>query len=192
MIRSVIIAGSRTVSPTVEEIDAAIARLDPAGLLWVPSEWTEIVCGMASGADLAGKAWAEARGKDVWPEPITTEDIRVHGKYLGPKIGRNRRMGERADAAILFWDGKSGGTADMAIRMLARHKPCEVIPWAPRRRAAGPARHGVGAARSEPHPDLAAMIAAGKSYIEIADRLEVSPRKAAKIVAAFMAKHRGA
>lgn len=65
MIRSVIIAGSRTVSPTVEEIDAAIAKLDPSGLLWVPADWTEIVCGMAPGADLAGKAWAEARGKEV-------------------------------------------------------------------------------------------------------------------------------
>lgn len=132
MIRSVIIAGSRTVWPTVDEIDSAIAKLDPSGLLWVPADWTEIVCGMAPGADLAGKAWAEARGKAVHREPITTADIDVHGKYVGPRM-RNRRMGERADAAILFWDGVSGGTADMAIRMLARHKPVEVIPWHRRR-----------------------------------------------------------
>ncbi len=177
--RSIIIAGSRTVSPTVEEIDAAIAKLDPGGLLWVPDEWDEIVCGMASGADLAGKAWAEARGKSVHKEPITTDDIQRLGKYLGPRM-RNRRMSERADGAILFWDGKSGGTADMAIRMLARHKPCEVVPWAPRRRSV--TREYVG---------LDKMIADGWSYIAIAQAFGLtSPRQAAKIVAEFRARTR--
>lgn len=133
MIRSVIIAGSRTVSPTVEEIDAAILKLDPSRLLWVPADWTEVVCGMAPGADLAGRAWAEARGKQVFREPITTEDIRVHGKYLGPRM-RNRRMSQRADAALIFWDGVSGGSSDMCARMVARDKPVRVIPWHPRRR----------------------------------------------------------
>jgi len=177
--RSIIIAGSRTVSPTVEEIDAAIARLDPGGLLWVPAEWDEIVCGMASGADLAGKAWAEACGKSVHKEPITTDDIQRFGKYLGPRM-RNRRMSERADGAILLWDGKSGGTADMAIRMLARHKPCEVIPWVPRRRE-----------RPEQHPELAQMIADSLSYVTIGALLGVPPRRAAKIVEDFKARQRG-
>lgn len=133
VIRSVIIAGSRTVSPTVEEIDAAIVKLDPGGLLWVPADWTEIVCGMAPGADLAGKAWAEARGKVVHRDPITTEDIRVHGKYVGPRM-RNRRLAERGDAALVFWDGISGGSADLVARMVARDKPVRVIPWPRRRR----------------------------------------------------------
>lgn len=133
MICSVIIAGSRTVSPTVEEIDAAIVRLDPGGLLWVPADWTEIVCGMAPGADLAGKAWAEARGKSVRRVPITTALVERHGKYLAPKM-RNREMAEIADAALIFWDGTSSGSADMCIRMNARDKPVRTIPWPRRRR----------------------------------------------------------
>lgn len=132
--RSVIIAGSRTVSPTVEEIDAAIAKHDPTGLLWHPDEWTEVVCGMAKGADLAGKAWAEAKGMDVRRVPITPALIARWGKWLAPKM-RNREMAEVSDGAVLFWDAKSSGTADMAIRMVARQKPCLVIPWAPRRRS---------------------------------------------------------
>lgn len=130
---SVIIAGSRTITLTVEDIDRAIAELDPSGLLWVPGEWTEIVCGGADGVDLSGKAWGEVKGIAVHPEPITREDISRHGKYLGPKM-RNRRMAERADGALIFWDGRSGGSADMCCRMVARRKPVEVIPWAPRRR----------------------------------------------------------
>jgi hypothetical protein len=130
-VRSVIIAGSRTLLPSVDEIDAALKRIPAAGLLWVPEDWEEIVCGMASGADLAGKAWAEAKGKRVHCEPVTQDDYDQHGGALGPKM-RNRRMAERADGAIIFWDGRSGGSADMCCRMVARDKPVAVIPW-PRR-----------------------------------------------------------
>jgi len=128
--RSVIIAGSRTVSPTPAEIDNALRELDPCGLLWWPDEWTEVICGMAKGADYAGRAWALARGKTVHEEPVTAEQWARYGRYMAPKL-RNRAMAERADGAVLFWDGLSGGTADMCIRMVARDKPCAVIPWAP-------------------------------------------------------------
>lgn len=134
MIRSMIIAGSRTVSPTVEEITRAIADLDPGGLLWAPEEWTEVVCGCARGADRAGEAWAIARGLRVHHEPITAALDAKHGKYLAPKM-RNRLMAERADAALIFWDGTSGGSADMACRMVTRDKPVRVVPWRPRSRA---------------------------------------------------------
>jgi hypothetical protein len=130
VICKVIIAGSRTVSPTVEQIDDAIARLDPDGLLLVPSEWTHVICGMAKGADLAGMAWALARGKEVIRCPITPRMVSQHGKYLAPKM-RNREMAMMADAALLFWDAKSSGTADMCIRMNVRDKPVRTIPWAP-------------------------------------------------------------
>jgi hypothetical protein len=132
--RAVILAGSRTVSPTVEQIDACIAQLDPVGLLWNPAEWEVIVCGMARGMDLAGKAWAEARGKRALPMPITDEHVRRWGKYLAPKM-RNRDMAEVADGALLWWDAASGGTADMCIRMVARDKPVRVFPWQRRRKA---------------------------------------------------------
>lgn len=124
--RSVIIAGSRSLSLSVAEIDAAIARLDPSGLLWVPDEWEEIVSGKAQGMDLAGEAWAEAKRKRVHPEPITAADWDRWGKYLAPKA-RNHRMGLRADGALIFWNRRSGGSADMAARMNMFNKPCRVI-----------------------------------------------------------------
>lgn len=134
-IRKVVIAGSRTVWPSVEEIDAAILKLDGYGILWVPEEWTHVVCGMAKGGDMAGKVWAEARGKEVLQRPITPRMVSQWGKWAAPKM-RNREMAEVGDAAICFWDGLSSGTPDMAARMLARGKPCEVIPW-PRKKRGG-------------------------------------------------------
>lgn len=125
--RSVIIAGSRSVSPAVLDIDEAIRLLDPGGLLWVPSEWTEVVCGGARGADSAGEDWAKHHGISVAYDLVLPADYHQHGK-LAPKI-RNRRMAERADAALIFWDGMSGGSADMCCRMVARGKPVAVIPW---------------------------------------------------------------
>jgi predicted Rossmann fold nucleotide-binding protein DprA/Smf involved in DNA uptake len=126
-VRSVIIAGSRTVSPTVEQITEAIAQL--GDLLWVPADWEEIVSGTAPGADRAGEAWAKATGKALHKEPITDELVKQYGKYLAPKM-RNRLMAERADACVVFWDGTSSGTADMVCRMVARGKPVAVVPWA--------------------------------------------------------------
>lgn len=184
MIRSVIIAGSRTVSPTVEEIDAAIAKLDPSGLLWVPAEWTHVVSGRSrgGGADIAGEAWARARGKELIVCPVTDELIRRYGPYVAPKM-RNREMAEIGQAGLIFWDGLSSGSADMAIRMLARRKPCEVIPWAPRRRARGVKYESAR---------LAELIAGGASYVTIAETLKLSsPRQAAKIVAEFRARRQG-
>jgi hypothetical protein len=128
VITSVIIAGSRSVSPSPDEIDEAIRAIDPSRLLWNPDEWEEVVCGMARGADLAGRAWALRRGLYVHEDPVTDEDYTHHGRYVAPKV-RNRRMAERACAALIFWDGESGGSADMCARMVARDKPCRVIPW---------------------------------------------------------------
>lgn len=151
---SVIIAGSRSLFLSVAEIDAAIARLDPGGLLWYPGEWREIVCGMARGMDLAGKAWAEAKGIAVHKEPIRPSDIQRWGKYLGPSA-RNHRMARRADAALIFWDRRSRGSADMAMRMLLFDKPVRVVDcW--QHKEPQPAhifpRRGAGGVVSEPNP----------------------------------------
>ena len=127
----VIIAGSRTVFPSVQQIDDAIGKLgltqqgDPE---WDPMRWIEVISGRAPGADRAGEAWAKAKDKSLHFEPITKELIQQYGKYLAPKM-RNRRMAERGDRAIVFWDGTSSGTADMVCRMVARGKPVAVIPW---------------------------------------------------------------
>lgn len=128
-----IIAGSRGCNPTDEQITAEVAKL--------PVDWgeagatpemirvriVEVVCGDAAGSDLAGERWARGLGIPVHHEPIREEDIRQFGKYLGPRM-RNRRMAERGTHAIVFWDGMSGGTPDMAIRMLCRGKHVQAVP----------------------------------------------------------------
>jgi len=123
-----IIAGSRTVSPTPAEIDAAIRRIDPNELLFHIPEVSLVISGTAAGADTAGEAWAKEKNITVHREPVTTADYKRFGRQIAPKM-RNRRMAELADAAIVFWDGTSGGSADMVCRMVARDKLVRVIPW---------------------------------------------------------------
>ena len=83
---------------------------------------TEVVCGMAKGADRLGKMWAEWYGKatsDWFP------NWAKYGKAAGPI--RNKQMAEYADAAIVFiWDG-SRGSADMIKQMADLNKPCFVV-----------------------------------------------------------------
>lgn len=125
---SLIIAGSRTVSPTVDDITNALNRTCLPTLICSLTDITEVVCGTAKGADQAGAAWARSLGIAVHYEPISDDLVDRLGRYLAPKM-RNRRMAERADGAIVFWDGTSGGSADMVCRMVARDKFVRVIPW---------------------------------------------------------------
>lgn len=122
-----IIAGSRTVDPTPSEIDAAFDDL-----LFVVADVTEVVSGCAEGADKAGENWARLRGISIRKFMINDEDRKAVGPKLAPKM-RNRRMAEYGDAALIWWDGTSGGSADLAIRMAVRDKPVRVIPARKRR-----------------------------------------------------------
>lgn len=116
-----IIAGSRTVDPLPGEIWSAI-RYHFLGV-----DITEIVSGTARGADIAGELYAKDAMLPVARFPVTDEEYKAHGRHLAPKL-RNRRMAEYADAALIFWDGASGGSADMCCRMVARGKPVRVVP----------------------------------------------------------------
>lgn len=133
---SLIIAGSRTLQPTPAQISTAVAGMlgdtDPHAV----SRIKEVVSGGARGPDLAGDDWARQLGIPVHREDITEADILEHGKWLGPKM-RNRRMANRGDAAIVFWDGTSTGAADMVTRMVVRAKPAIVVPM-PAERRGGP------------------------------------------------------
>lgn len=94
-----LIAGSRTIKdPHIEEI---VKSLYTVG--W--PKITEVICGEATGVDLAGKEWAEQQGIDVHSFP-------AKWKELGKKAGyvRNVAMIEHCDGAIIFWDGQSPGT----------------------------------------------------------------------------------
>ncbi len=125
---SLIIAGSRTVRPTLADIDAALLLLlAPHSIEAIKlDDVTEVISGEAHGADTCGREWAIRNKIPVHREPITPEDM-AHGKYLGPRW-RNRRMAERGTHLLAFWDGISGGTSDMVCRMVARGKPVRVIP----------------------------------------------------------------
>lgn len=117
-----IIAGSRTLSPTVEEIDAGFDNF-----VFCAADVVEVVSGCAPGVDRAGEAWATARKKKLVRFPIIPDDARIAGERLAPKM-RNRRMAQYADGALLFWDALSGGTSDMCMRMVVRQLPVIVIP----------------------------------------------------------------
>lgn len=67
-----------------------------------------IVCGMARGADLLGKRYAEEKGYEIVECPADWDNL---GKSAG--IIRNKDMGNIADALIAFWDYKSHGTKHM-------------------------------------------------------------------------------
>lgn len=155
-----IIAGSRGCNPTDEMITAEVIRLpldwgtdvDGERIALIPEKIGEVVCGTAKGADIAGQRWAIALGIPVHYEPITDQDVRRWGKWAAPKM-RNRRMAERGDMAICWWDGLSSGTPDMAIRMVIRGKHVQAVPCKRERRARGPIRVGAGGGgKSEPPP----------------------------------------
>jgi hypothetical protein len=96
-----IIAGSRTIN----SYDLVVRAIHESG--WT-DEITEVLCGMASGVDLSGKAWADAHGIEV---KQFFANWRAHGRSAGPR--RNEMMVRYADALILVWDGKSPGSSDV-------------------------------------------------------------------------------
>jgi hypothetical protein len=77
---------------------------------WVLAKYPdmEVVSGLARGADLLGKKWAEERGLVVHEFPALWE---VEGRSAGYR--RNERMATNADALVAFWDGTSRGTGHM-------------------------------------------------------------------------------
>lgn len=132
-----LIAGSRTVDPSDDEITEAASRLVMQAVFGLDAPLSpdrnlsdfiiEVVCGKADGADRAGERWAKARGIPVHYEPVTDADRQEHGPYLAPKM-RNRRLADRATHGLLWWDCLSGGTPDMFARMHLRGKPARLFP----------------------------------------------------------------
>jgi hypothetical protein len=82
----------------------------------------EVICGMARGADAAGKDWAVYHDISVWCMPANWE---AHGKRAG--FTRNRQMAERADVGIGFWKKESGGTANMVTHLVLLNKLVLVV-----------------------------------------------------------------
>lgn len=102
----VIIAGSRTIT-ALSLIERAIAE---SGF-----DISEVVCGMARGADMLGYKWAQRHQKPVREFPA---DWQKNGRGAGPI--RNQEMADYANALIAVWDGRSAGTYDMISRAKQR------------------------------------------------------------------------
>ncbi len=85
---------------------------------------TEVVCGMARGADLAGRLWAGEKGIPVKEFPANWDK---YGRSAGHI--RNGQMGDYADQAVVFWDGKSRGTSHMINFMEAVKKPVFIFNY---------------------------------------------------------------
>ena len=78
-------------------------------------EITEIICGMAKGVDLLGKAYGQQHGIPVIEFPWFDWE----GYIAGPPL-RNQRMAnyaqENGGGLLLIWDGLSSGSKDMLFR----------------------------------------------------------------------------
>jgi hypothetical protein len=111
----VIIAGSRhmpfSAYPLIQQ------AVDKSGF-----NITEVVCGMARGADMFGAKWAYENKIPVKKFPADWDKHRKAAGYI-----RNAEMAQYADAAIIFiWDGSNGST-DMDRKMRSLKKPSFVV-----------------------------------------------------------------
>lgn len=83
----------------------------------------EIVCGMADGADSLGKQFADEYLIEVKEFPADWSNMdepcviktRYNGEQYNALAGhkRNTQMAEYGTHLVLFWDGKSSGSANM-------------------------------------------------------------------------------
>lgn len=108
----VIIAGGRDYQLTPEDL----VFLDNCHAVF---HFTEVVCGMARGADTGGRLWAESRGIPVAKFPADWDRL---GKGAGFK--RNEDMAAYADAFICF----PGGSGTNHMWRTALRKGLKWIP----------------------------------------------------------------
>ena len=95
----VIIAGSRSI--TDEKI--LFRALEQCGF-----DITEVVCGLARGADALGRCHAICSDLGLKEFPA---DWKKYGRRAG--YIRNEEMAQYADALLALWDGSSPGTKHM-------------------------------------------------------------------------------
>ena len=83
-----------------------------------------VISGCARGADTLGAEWAAKNGIPLQTFPAYWD---TYGKAAG--FIRNAEMGDYADSAIIFWDGKSKGTKHMIQTMKRLKKPYYVYSY---------------------------------------------------------------
>jgi hypothetical protein len=122
---NLLIAGSRHLCPSVEQIDSALQRWEKicndAGIFW----WTPIthvISGTARGVDAHGEQWARARGLPVIRMPANWDR---YGKAAG--MVRNREMARIAALGLIFWDNQSAGTRNMIDLLHEYKRNCHIV-----------------------------------------------------------------
>lgn len=84
---------------------------------------SEIVCGMCkTGADEMAAVWA---GGNKTPVKEFPAEWKKYGKAAGPV--RNKAMAVYCDRALIFWDAKSKGTANMIEELKKAKKSYTVV-----------------------------------------------------------------
>lgn len=116
-----IIAGTRSFND-YELLRSILSTLFMKRRCWTIDWNEEIVSGGAPGADALAVRYAMEASI---PFNVFPADWKKYGRAAGPI--RNKQMAEYADAAIVFWDGKSRGTQNMIQQMRDLGKPVEVI-----------------------------------------------------------------
>jgi hypothetical protein len=126
-----VIFGSRKIAPYKGAPKEERRLIDPQEILWIFSildsyhlhraphypAITEVVTGMAQGADCAGFAWGSCM---MLPIKAFYPDWKKHGKKAG--FLRNTEMALYADRGICFYDGYSNGTKHMLGEMKRLNK----------------------------------------------------------------------
>ena len=117
---NLLIAGSRTIFPSFDEIDTAFGvPIDRANV-------DRVISGMAEGVDTVAVKWAKHHGIEVIHMPVTNEDYEQYGRFKAPKV-RNWRMARIAEMGLVWWDGYSGGSAHMIAAMRALDKFVRIV-----------------------------------------------------------------
>ena len=116
-----IIAGTRSFND-YELLRSILSTLFMKHHCWTIDWNEEIVSGGAPGADTLAVRYATEANM---PFKVFPADWKKYGRSAGQR--RNRQMAEYADAAIVFWDGKSRGTQNMIQQMRELGKPVEVV-----------------------------------------------------------------
>ena len=115
-----IVAGGRDFTDTNLMI-AELQKLVNSGNI---PECPELVCGMAYGADLTAYSLWSGTGMVIHKFPADWARLGKRAGYI-----RNQEMGEFADAAVCFWDGKSKGTKHMIDIMNILNKLVYVVGY---------------------------------------------------------------
>jgi hypothetical protein len=123
-----IIAGSRSCTD-MNLLLEAIASLPEKG-----AEVTEVVCGMAKGADTLGYEWAKSKGIPIKEMPADWSKVEGGINFAAGMI-RNRNMACYCgpdDMLIALWDGRSRGTANMIDEAHMRKMAVLICRFEPR------------------------------------------------------------